>query len=197
MRWKETGLPWLPPSPNLTTEYSAYLYPMLCWFEGINVSVGRGTDHPFELVGAPWHVGYQNKLKEDSILGNTLPSHMVLSGLEGEYIRFTPRSTPGKASQPDYENQACYGVRFLNRVGGKELFLAGLALLANFAEEAQNVGISSTLYRPSFNLLIGNSTLKTQLKKKMLPAEIYATWQDDLGKFKVKRHKYLLYPDFD
>jgi uncharacterized protein YbbC (DUF1343 family) len=197
MRWNETGLTWLPPSPNLSTEYSAYLYPMLCWFEGLKVSVGRGTPTPFEVLGAPWHKGYENSLKRDSILGAVEPSRVSLNGLEAEYIKFTPRSTPGKAVTPDFQDQVCYGIRFLNRVEGKELFLAGLSLLSNFVEESKNVGVSATLYQPSFNILIGNSILKSQLAKKMTPEAIYATWQDAQNKFKVKRKKYLLYPDFD
>lgn len=197
MRWNETGLAWLPPSPNLSTEYSAYLYPMLCWFEGLKVSVGRGTPTPFEVLGAPWHKGYENALARDSIMGAKEAGRVVLHGLEAEHIKFTPRSTPGKAAHPDFEDQACYGMRFLNRVEGKELFLAGLSLLRNFVEEAKTVGMSATLYQPSFNILVGNSVLKTQLAKQMSPEEIYATWQDAVGKFKVKRKKYLLYPDFD
>ena len=70
-------------------------------------------------------------------------------------------------------------------------------MLSNFVEEAKTVGVSATLYQPSFNILVGNSTLKGQLAKKMSPEEIYATWQDAQNKFKVKRKKYLLYPDFD
>lgn len=197
MRWTETGLPWMAPSPNLSTEYSAYLYPMLCWFEGIKVSVGRGTPTPFEVLGAPWHKGYQQALMRDSIMGLAVPGQMELHGLKAEYIKFTPKSTPGKSVNPDYQDQACYGIRFLNRVEGKDLFLAGLELLLNMEEEAQNVGMSAILYQPSFNILIGNATLKTQLKKRMKPEDIYQTWQDGLNRFKVKRKKYLLYPDFD
>jgi uncharacterized protein YbbC (DUF1343 family) len=196
-RWQETGLPWVPPSPNLSTEYSAYLYPMLCWFEGFKVSVGRGTPRPFEVLGAPWHKGYQNELKRDSVLEAASPSRLNLYGLEAEFLKFTPRSTPGKALNPDFMDQTCYGIRFLNRVDGKSLFMAGISLLKNFEEESHNVGVSATLYQASFNLLIGNSTLRTQLKQRKSVEEIYESWQPALGRFKVIRKKYLLYPDFD
>jgi uncharacterized protein YbbC (DUF1343 family) len=196
-RWAETGLPWVPPSPNLSTEYSAYLYPMLCWFEGLKVSVGRGTAHPFELLGAPWHKGYENELKRDSIAQVADATHLQLYGLEAEYLKFTPRSTPGKAVNPDFQNQVCYGIQFLNRVAGKELFMAGIALLINFEEESKNVGNYASLYQPSFNLLLGNNTMRTQLKQGKSAEEIYASWQPALGRFKVIRKKYLLYPDFD
>lgn len=197
MRWADGGLPWEAPSPNLCTEYSAYLYPMLCWFEGIKVSVGRGTPEPFEVLGAPWHKGYQNEWRRDSMAQVKAPTHLNLHGLEAEYLRFTPRSTPGKSVNPDFQDQTCYGIHFLNRVEGKELYLAGLSLLKNFVEEAQNVGVLATLYQPSFNLLVGNNTLRTQLKQGKSVEEIYQSWQPALGRFKVTRQKYLLYPDFD
>src|SRR5262249_13863609 len=54
MLWEETGLPWVPPSPNIPTPETALLYPGTCLFEGTNLSVGRGTTRPFELIGAPW-----------------------------------------------------------------------------------------------------------------------------------------------
>ena len=54
MWWDETGLPWVPPSPNMPTPQTALLYPGTCLFEGTNLSEGRGTTTPFELVGAPW-----------------------------------------------------------------------------------------------------------------------------------------------
>ncbi len=197
LTWTQTGLVWVPPSPNLSTEYSAYLYPMLCWFEGLKVSVGRGTAHPFEMLGAPWHRGYQHEVEKDSILKLSPPSRLNMHGLEAEYLKFTPRSTPGKSLNPDFQDQKCYGVHFRNRVGGKDLFLAGIALLKNMEEESKNVGNNATVYQPSFNLLLGNNTMRTQLKQGKSETEIYQSWQPALGRFKVVRQKYLLYPDFD
>jgi uncharacterized protein YbbC (DUF1343 family) len=197
MRWTETGLPWVAPSPNLTTEYSAYLYPMLCWFEGLKVSVGRGTDSPFEVLGAPWHKGYHNEIRRDSMAAVKAPTHMNLHGLEAEFVEFTPHVTPGKASNPEFKDQACYGIHFLNRVDGKSLFMAGIALLKNFEEESQNVGTYATLYGPSFNILMGNGAIRNQLKANKSVEEIYQSWQPAQGRFKVIRQKYLLYPDFD
>lgn len=197
MRWSQTGLPWVAPSPNLSTEYSAYLYPMLCWFEGVNASVGRGTDHPFEVLGAPWHKGFSNEIKRDSMAQVKAPTHLDLYGLQAEYLQFTPRSIPGKSVSPEFLKQTCYGIRFLNRVEGKELFKAGISLLKNFEEESKNCGVNATLYQPSFNLLLGNSSIRNQLKVGTSVDEIYASWQPAQGRFKVIRKKYLLYPDFD
>ncbi|MEM7037902.1 MAG: DUF1343 domain-containing protein, partial [Bacteroidota bacterium] len=132
MQWEATGLPWVAPSPNLGTEYSAYLYPMLCWMEGMSVSVGRGTPNPFELFGAPWHQGYHYQLRKDSVNEAPEPSGFQLYGLEMEYLEFTPRSIKGKSSNPKFKDKKCYGARFTNRVDGKSLMMAGLSLLKNF-----------------------------------------------------------------
>jgi hypothetical protein len=121
---------------------------------------------------------------------------MSLFGLEAEYIRFTPRSTPGKSLHPDFENQVNYGIRFLNRVSGEKLFLAGLSLLKNFDEEAKNTGQSTTLYQSSFNQLMGNNSIKTAIKKGQSEKEIFDAWQPALGRYLTIRKNYLLYPDF-
>lgn len=195
MTWDETGLPWVAPSPNLPTEYSAYLYPMLCWMEGMSVSIGRGTDHPFEQFGAPWHQGYRYQIRKDSVEERDTPSQMALYGLEMEYLTFTPVSIPGKSTNPKYKGQECFGARFKNRVDGKSLFMAGISLVKNLQEESKNVNLGVDLYKSSFNLLLGNSTTKAQVKKQMTDQEIYDSWQTGKNEFKVMRRKYLLYEE--
>lgn len=195
MRWEQTGLPWVPPSPNLPTEYSAYLYPMLCWFEGMDVSIGRGTPYPFEILGAPWHQGYHNSIRADSFDQMPSPSRFKYYGLEAEYIQFTPRSTPGKSQNPDFQDQVCYGAHFLNRVDGKELFMAGIALAKNLVLESNNVSLKAPLFKDSFSLLMGSNKMEKMLLAKQSEDEIYASWQAELGKFKIMRRKYLLYPE--
>ena len=194
MRWEETGLDWVPPSPNLATPLAAYLYPMLCWYEGMPVSVGRGTENPFTLIGAPWHAGYSSAYKRDSILKSEAPALITLYGLQMESIKFTPRSIPGKATHPKFEDQVCYGVRFINQVEGKELFLAGLSLLLNFQEEKLNTKLSKTLFEPFFDKLSGSQKLKFQIEKKLSPEEIYSEWEQSRAAFNLVRSKYLLYP---
>jgi uncharacterized protein YbbC (DUF1343 family) len=195
MKWDDTGLPWVAPSPNLPTEYSAYLYPMLCWMEGMSVSIGRGTDHPFEQFGAPWHMGYRYQIRKDSVNERETPSEMALYGLELEYLAFTPISMPGKSTDPKYKGQECFGARFTNRVDGKSLFMAGISLLKNLQEESKIVNLGVDLYRPSFNLLLGNSTTKEQIKKQVPDQQIYDSWQSGKNEFLVKRRKYLLYQE--
>ena len=196
MRWEDTGLPWVAPSPNLASEYSAYLYPMLCWFEGVAVSVGRGTDFPFEVMGAPWHKGYHMQVRRDSFDQAEKPGRFQYYGLEAEYIRFTPRAIPGKSEHPDYKDIECYGAKFQNRVGGKELFLAGIALLKNLELETHNVTMTEPLFKSSFSLLTGSNVLEKQVKQQLGDEVIYESWQAEVGRFKNVRKKYLLYADF-
>jgi uncharacterized protein YbbC (DUF1343 family) len=187
---------WIPPSPNLATEESARLYPILCWYEGMPVSVGRGTDSAFTMIGAPWHEGYKNQTLRDSALYGGEPGTMNLYGLESKFITFTPRSLPGKAAHPLYENQKCYGALFTNHIYGKELFLAGLSLLKNFEEESRTVHLGEPLFQPYFDTLVGNDILKQQIKAGLSPEEIMATWQPGIDAFMKIRAKYLIYPEY-
>ena len=119
MRWNETGLKWIPPSPNMVSDYAAYLYPILCWYEATNVSVGRGTEEAFTILGAPWN--------QELMAGKT-----EAYNLSWEKHDFTPRSIQGKAKNPPYQDVLCHGIKFTNQTDGKNLFLAGITLLEAF-----------------------------------------------------------------
>jgi uncharacterized protein YbbC (DUF1343 family) len=196
MKWSDTGREWVAPSPNLATEYAAYLYPMLCWFEGMPISVGRGTDSAFTIYGAPWHEGYHRSLQKDSVLNTSAPSLVTLYGLEMESYAFVPRSMPGKATHPKFEGETVWGVRFLNRVGGDSLFMAGLSMLNNLQEESGNVELQKPLFQPFFDNLVGNATLKERIKKMERPEKIHADWAEERKPFMDIRGRYLLYEDF-
>ena len=197
MKWNETGLEWIAPSPNLATEYAAFLYPILCWYEGMPVSVGRGTDYAFQLVGAPWHNGFKDEWLRDSINKATRPFRLTLRGMELETVRFTPRDMPGKAVDPLFENQMCYGLKFLNRAEGKELFLAGLDLLLNFYKESQSQKLKESIFNSFFEKLAGSDLLRKQVTGGMSAEEIYESWQGKVTIFKSIRGKYLLYGEGD
>ena len=196
-RWEDTGLDWIAPSPNLATPHAAYLYPILCWYEGMQVSVGRGTDMAFEIVGAPWHEGYHYQCRKDSIADAELPGSFQYYGLEFEYIRFTPKSLPGKSTNPKFKDTECFGARGVTEVDGKSTFLAGLGLLKNFYEETKNVeGFKDPLFKPFFAKITGNKTLQGQIEKGLSEKEIYDSWQPAVNKFKLIRENYLLYEDY-
>ncbi|MEO1450942.1 MAG: DUF1343 domain-containing protein, partial [Bacteroidota bacterium] len=187
MRWDETGMDWIPPSPNLASEYSAYLYAAICWFEPTPLSLGRGTDSAFTVLGAPWfkpEVFFTARQTES--LGR-LPG-----GLGAEITSFTPRSLPGKSTYPKFQDKACEGLVFRDRVDGKSLFITGLSLLAEAYRQHQAEGMKG-FFTKGFERWPGNTELKAQIEAGTPAEEIYASWQDDVEAFKTMRKPYLIY----
>ena len=159
----------VPPSPNLPNMESIYLYPSLCFFEGTKISVGRGTDKPFQIFGYP-----DNK--------------------SGEYY-FTPVSIPGKAKTPMYENQKCRGYN-VSEYGEKFASTEGqlnLNWIIQLYAEASN---KNDFFNSFFDKLAGTDELKKQIEAGLSENEIRNTWGEKLEAFKVIRKKYLLYKDF-
>lgn len=155
------------PSPNLPNMNSVYLYPYLGMFEGTNVSIGRGTEEPFQLVGRP---GFQSD------------------------FAFKPVSIPGVSDHPKYENEICTGMR-VDDVANGDLFsnprmkLDWLILFYD-SNKAEN----GPYFKAFFYKLAGNKTLREQIEKGMNEDEIRKTWEPDLVKYREMRKKYLLYP---
>ncbi|MFN0276407.1 MAG: exo-beta-N-acetylmuramidase NamZ domain-containing protein [Chitinophagales bacterium] len=160
----------IPPSPNLRTMHAIYLYPSLCFFEGTNVSVGRGTVSPFEIYGSP-----MIRISEFS---------------------FTPKSGPGSKTPP-FMNQLCYGVdlskQTLVNVRKPNLNLGYLLDAYSKYSQTDKFFLSNNF----FNKLAGNDELIKQIEAGLTEDEIRLTWQEDLKKFKELRAKYLLYTDFE
>jgi uncharacterized protein YbbC (DUF1343 family) len=173
MWYDDTGLPWLPPSPNLTSLAAAVLYPGVGMVEGAEVSVGRGTETPFELVGAPWIDG--PKLAAE--LGR-----QRLSGLTFTAADFTPATAT-------YAGERCHGVRI--QVLDRDLLdtpALGLALAVALAR----------LYPEHFTLdktlaAVGNQATLDAAHAGVASAQIVAGWQADLEGFRARRAEYLLY----
>lgn len=153
------------PSPNLPNQASIMLYPSLCLFEGTKVSIGRGTDLPFQQFGAPWF--------ED--LGKT----------------FTPTSRP-EAPHPKYENEECKGVE-LTSFG--ENFMHNYAKLYIFwlLEAHRQYEGEEPFFSNYFRLLAGTEKLQEQIEAGWSEAQIRESWEDGLSEFKLTREKYLLY----
>lgn len=187
MRWAQTGLPWVAPSPNMPTEYAAYLYPALCWFEPTPVSIGRGTDSAFMIVGAPWYQAGATARTESE-------THSIF-GLEMKLIDFTPRSLPGKSTHPKFQDKQCSGGMFTNRVDGKTLFLAGIQLFKDLYQQHQQTGTSESFFMKRFSRWPGNTTFQEQITSDLSAEEIYQSWQAETDKFRQIRSKYLLYPE--
>ena len=199
--WEETGLPWIPPSPNLPTVQSARIYPLLCWYEATVVSVGRGTSLPFEVVGFPFHQGAEKQYKKDSILREK--TTLKIEGLEAEAIQFIPKSIVGKSLHPPYQNQVCWGFKIMALPQDPNLrFRAGTALLQNMYREYNGYfsNRDRTPPTPFFNppgyfpRLAGNASIEKMLREEQKTENICASWQNEVLAFKKIRKKYLLYP---
>ncbi len=156
------------PSPNLPDMTAIYLYPSLCFFEGTDVSVGRGTDRPFTKIGEPGNV-------------------------KGNYT-FTPRSIPGASLHPKHEGEKCTGYD-LSQKNMLELSPDSLQIrwLLRMYQETDN---PKTFFRKDgyFDLLAGTDALRKAMVEGLTAKEIRASWQPDLEDFKIIRERYLLYP---
>lgn len=168
--------PLVAPSPNLKTPRAMLLYPSLCLFEGTQVSVGRGTAWPFEVVGAP----------------NYNHHHFFLQFFQHDFS-FTPHPIPGASNSPLFNGQECYGLDLRHITPKSELDLDYLIQIY------KGIDHPDTFFRSDgfFNLLAGNSNLRKQLESNATEEEIRASWQPALQHFKQIRKKYLLYPDFE
>jgi uncharacterized protein YbbC (DUF1343 family) len=169
----ETGLWWVNPSPNMRTLYAATLYPGIGAFESANISVGRGTDTPFEHVGAPWIDGAR---LADALNQRNLP------GVRFYPVSFTPSSSK-------FANQLCQGVFIVItdrqavrpvRVG-VELAAALLRLFPGRFEIDQAAR------------LFGSTDGLTRLKAGEDPAAIASSWSGVEARWRLLRAKYLLY----
>lgn len=154
------------PSPNLKTDCSIELYPSICWFEGTPISVGRGTDTPFEIIGFPNYDSKELKRKE--------------------IIRFTPRAIKGVSENPPYKNRECRGLK-LSCKSKNEIDLSYLIHMYNSYPNKDK------FFQPFFDKLSGTKELKGQIKQGLTPMKIKNSWQKDLEEFKVIREKYLIY----
>lgn len=168
-----TGLPFIPPSPNLRNLNAAFLYPGVEIFQAAGVSVGRGTDAPFELLGAPW------------IRGGELAEELNRRRIPG--VAFAPaRFTP---SDGLYKGQSCEGVT---------LTLTDRTSFRSMRNGLEIAAALHRLYSSSFHVektieLLGSQSTVDQLARGVPPQRILASWEPALAQFAAVRSKYLLY----
>jgi uncharacterized protein YbbC (DUF1343 family) len=169
----DTGQLWVDPSPNMRNMAEAILYPGICLLEGTNVSVGRGTERPFEVVGAPW-----------------IESRRLAAALQAEQIagvRFVPISFTPNASNNQEMN--CGGVSIvITDIEKLNSVLLGLTLIS----------VIHRLYPEKFEIdgitgLLGNIEAVKKLKTVQAPAEVLRQDNPNLRKFMAKRRKALIY----
>jgi len=154
------------PSPNLPTPASIILYPSLGLFEGTIMSMGRGTQWPFEVLGAPWF-------------------H------EGKF-QFTPNDIPGKAINPPYKGQLCKGLHLDNFAYDYLKDYQKIYLLW-MIEMYKSYGSKPEFFNSFFDKLAGTPDLKKQIIEGKTEAEIRASWESELQQFKKIRRNYLIY----
>jgi uncharacterized protein YbbC (DUF1343 family) len=157
------------PSPNLPNMASVYLYPSLGLFEGTVVSLGRGTEFPFQCIGHP--------------------------DMQKASFSFTPKPKPG-AMEPKYKDQVCKGYD-LRDFGNEYMKNVRRIYLFWLKGSYENTPDKANFFDENFNFHAGNSTLQQQIKDGLSEDEIRKSWEPALKQFREIRKKYLLYKDFN
>ena len=171
----ETHLPWVLPSPNMPTLSAATVYPGMCLIEGTNLSIGRGTTLPFEIVGAPW------------IDAHALGAAMNALKLAG--VRFRPLSFVPSANK--FANENCFGVQV--HVIDRDNFRPVLMTLHLIQTIRQMYSNKFGWNVAGFNRLIGDASAREKIDQGIAPASIVAAWTTGQIEFNRAREKYLLY----
>ncbi|SHK53209.1 exo-beta-N-acetylmuramidase NamZ family protein [Epilithonimonas mollis] len=154
------------PSPNLPNDKSINLYPSLCFFEGTQVSVGRGTDLPFQIYGSPWTKNFK--------------------------YQFTPKPTEG-AKDPFLNGKLCYGENLSQYP--EDLRQLNLEWLLTSYKNYKNPDQDFFLKNLFFDKLAGSDELRKQIIAGKSENEIKQSWKSDLEQFEKIRQKYIIYPN--
>ena len=154
------------PSPNLSTQHSIYLYPSTCLFEGTVLSMGRGTDAPFEIYGHPDMRGYN--------------------------FKFTPQPNAG-SKNPPHQGVVCYGVD-LRGVSDADIWAKGVNI-EYLVDAYNNLKLGERFFKSVFEKLVGVGYVREMIIAGHTADEIKARWADDVERFKQQRRKYLLYKE--
>jgi uncharacterized protein YbbC (DUF1343 family) len=171
--YDETGLQWIAPSPNLRTVKEAFLYPGLEILQAGGVSVGRGTDTPFEILGAPW-------IRADDFAAAL--NRRKIPGVSFESVQFTPHEDP-------YRGKLCAGVK---------IGVSDRRSLRTMRVGLEIADVLHRMYPAHFQLdkisfLLGSQSTIDRLKRGIAPEGIVRSWSPNLDKFRKMRDKYLLY----
>ncbi|MCQ2289428.1 MAG: DUF1343 domain-containing protein, partial [Muribaculaceae bacterium] len=154
------------PSPNLPNMLSVYLYPSICYFEGTPVSLGRGTDWPFQVYGHP--------------------------AMKDHKFQFTPTSRFG-AKTPPCMDQLCYGTDL--HLMSEEDAIKGQINLSYVIDAYKSSHLGDKFFNGFFDKLMGREDIKQMIKDGKTNEQIRATWAGDVAKFKKQRAPYLIYKD--
>ena len=154
------------PSPNLPNMRAVYLYPSLCFFEGTPISLGRGTDFPFQAYGHP--------------------------ELQGDFS-FTPRSNAG-AKNPPLKDKLCHGVDLRTSPSDERIWERGVDL-GYVIDCYRQLNLGEKFFTPMFDRLTGTDYVRQMILQGAGADRIKARWADDVERFKQTRKPYLLYEE--
>jgi uncharacterized protein YbbC (DUF1343 family) len=178
MRWRDTGRPWVNPSPNLRSPEAALVYPGTCLIEATNLSEGRGTESPFLLLGAPW------------VRPRALAAALSPPGLALEPARFTPESSPA-APRPKHMGAACSGLRVrVTDAHAVRPYAFGLELLAALRRQPEFAWVRDGGW---LETLLGSRTVRPALDRGESPADILAADRPSHERFARETRDILLY----
>ena len=189
MWYDETGIPWVKPSPNMISINTATVYPGLCFIEGTNISEGRGTLNPFEMIGAP----FINKDKFAKALNG-----YKLKGVRFEAVEYTPTNISKVTVDPKYDSIKCNGI-FIH-VTDRNIFepiKTGLYILYTlkilYPNDFKWRSPARSTSKYFVDLLAGTTDVRLLIDKGYKPEKIISGWKKDIQKYLKIRNKYLLY----
>lgn len=180
--WEDTGLPWIPPSPNIPSPETAIIYPASSVLGTMKLNEGRGTPYPFLQFGAPW-------LDPSPLIKELNGGERF--GIELEAVNYTPISLPGKALHPLYKNKVCHGIRV--RILQKEKFFSlrfSYEIIKALKNQQQ---YKLTAHSRYLNMIFGNDLLSNYIEGKISYEKLVSQVEEEEKLFRQKRLKYLLY----
>lgn len=178
MPYHETGLPWVPPSPNLPTYESALVYTSMVLLEGVNLSLGRGTTKPFEYIGAPW-IDPQEASRD-------------LNRLLGDHFRFRP--VYFKPTFSKYSGRVCRGVQVFYRGGSFSPTQVSYAILKYLTDNYGQLRWQVRGKRYSIDFLAGTDSLRKHIIQGKSWEEFQSSMEEDVEKYNRLAERYRLYP---
>jgi uncharacterized protein YbbC (DUF1343 family) len=180
MSFDATGLPFVPPSLNLRTLESLYHYPGLCLFEGTNLSVGRGSERPFEQIGAPW----LDTTAMLAALRRAAPPGVTFRGTQ-----FTPKA-PGDGKYPD---TLLAGIRVTTT--DRSAYDPTVTAVHLLSALRQTHPEAFAFRLAQFDRLAGGPDVRTAVERGESVSAIAAGWREELKRFRERRRAFLLYPE--
>jgi uncharacterized protein YbbC (DUF1343 family) len=184
MRWPETGLPWVPTSPNIPDYETSLLYAGVGLLEATSASEGRGTREPFKLAGAP--------AVDAAKLAENLNAR-ALPGVRFEPATFSPTAIPGMSSSPKFKDSQVAGVRI--EITDQSVLLpveTGVSVMAAIYESVPETE-KKTFFRKGIDLMAGTDLLQKSMELQRSSDEIQNLWRAEVEEFRRSRERYLIY----